>query len=315
MTDDTSAFIEYYHNKTSSNFAIAAAAVRRARRRRAHLGRQLLQPVRRGLRPQRHRDGNDFRTRWTSVGQRRSLYNTTTDQLVDGFRRLPRRDLEVGFRAELRPYLAVQPELRLHGLRRPGAGAWTVVPRSDHRRRHLRHGSRRRSRYGLHPAERVQHRRSADHRDVAAFESRPIYSTTYVQRGFEANASGELFDLPAGAAQLAFGAAWRREYQRSEVDYTAIARPDGTCSISQEACSTPLSGGFTVGELYGELFLPVLKDIAVREGPERDHRYAFLRLQQLRQHHQQQAAGGMASARRPAVPRHGRRSVPRAEHR
>ena len=66
--------------------------------------------------------------------------------------------------------------------------------------------------------------------------------------------------MPAGAAQLAFGAV-AQEYQRSEVDYTAVAGLDGTCfSISQEACSTPLSGGFNVSGLYGELFLPLLKD-------------------------------------------------------
>ena len=60
---------------------------------------------------------------------------------------------------------------------------------------------------------------------VASTKRRPIYTTTYVQKGFEANASGELFNMPAGAAQLAFGAAWRHEYQRSEVDYVAIAVP------------------------------------------------------------------------------------------
>jgi outer membrane receptor protein involved in Fe transport len=85
---------------------------------------------------------------------------------------------------------------------------------------------------------------------------------TYVSKGFEANASGELFNLPAGAVQLAFGAQWRKEYQRNEVDYVALANTAGQCFISQEACGSPVGGQFTVSELYGELFFPLLKDVA-----------------------------------------------------
>src|SRR5207342_1345927 len=89
----------------------------------------------------------------------------------------------------------------------------------------------------------------------------PLNNLTYVQKGFEANASGELFNMPAGAAQLAFGAQWRREYQRSEVDFVQLAGPDGQCFIAQEACGAPITGSFSVGELYAELFLPLLKDV------------------------------------------------------
>ena len=53
---------------------------------------------------------------------------------------------------------------------------------------------------------------------------------------------------------------------------------------------------------------------AVRKGAQRDARHAVFELQHLRQHHQLEAAGGVASDRRPAVPRHHRRGVPRAEH-
>jgi outer membrane receptor protein involved in Fe transport len=87
-------------------------------------------------------------------------------------------------------------------------------------------------------------------------------TTTYTTKGFEANASGELFNLPAGAVQLAFGAQWRKEYQRNEVDYVALANSAGQCFISQEACGSPVTGQFTVSELYGELFFPLLKDVA-----------------------------------------------------
>ena len=91
----------------------------------------------------------------------------------------------------------------------------------------------------------------------------PFYNTLYTLRQFEANFSGELFELPAGSVSLAVGAAHRKEYQNYGVDFVAITTGDaGTCFISQEACSTPLRGGFTVKEAYGELFVPILKDMA-----------------------------------------------------
>ena len=83
---------------------------------------------------------------------------------------------------------------------------------------------------------------------LSKYNVNPYGSTLYVSKGFEANASGDLFDMPAGAAQLAFGAQWRNEYQRSEVEYVSLANPDATCQISQEACASPVKGGFTASE-------------------------------------------------------------------
>jgi outer membrane receptor protein involved in Fe transport len=89
----------------------------------------------------------------------------------------------------------------------------------------------------------------------------PIYNDTYIMRSYEANANGEIFDLPAGAANLAVGLSHRSEYDHYDVDFVAITTgEDGTCFISQEACSTPQRGGYNVGEAYAEMFLPLLKD-------------------------------------------------------
>uniref|UniRef100_A0A0S6YW06 TonB-dependent receptor n=1 Tax=Mizugakiibacter sediminis TaxID=1475481 RepID=A0A0S6YW06_9GAMM len=91
----------------------------------------------------------------------------------------------------------------------------------------------------------------------------PYYNTLYTLRQAEANANGELFNLPAGAVNLAVGVSYRKEYQRNGVDFVAITTDPvaGTCFISQEACSYPLAGGFSVKEAYAELFIPVLKDL------------------------------------------------------
>ena len=100
MTDDVNAFIEVYHNKTAANFAIARAAVRRPRRRRGDLGRQLLQPVRRRLRYRRRRQ------RLQPVPDPLHLAGPAPLVLRHHHRpgrrrrrRLPGRHLEVGLRA------------------------------------------------------------------------------------------------------------------------------------------------------------------------------------------------------------------------
>jgi outer membrane receptor protein involved in Fe transport len=90
----------------------------------------------------------------------------------------------------------------------------------------------------------------------------PIYQDVYIMRSYEANANGEIFDMPAGAANLAVGLSHRSEYDNYRVDYVATTTGEaGTCFISQEACSTPQRGGYNVGEAYAELFLPILKDV------------------------------------------------------
>ncbi|MCE5234106.1 MAG: TonB-dependent receptor [Mizugakiibacter sp.] len=94
------------------------------------------------------------------------------------------------------------------------------------------------------------------------YAANPFYNTLYTMRQAEVSANGELFDLPAGAVSLAAGGAYRKEYQHYMVDYIAVADPQtGNCKIQSEACSTPNQGGFSVKEAYAELFVPVLKDL------------------------------------------------------
>ncbi len=60
---------------------------------------------------------------------------------------------------------------------------------------------------------------------------------------------------------LAVGASYDKEYQNYQVDYIArTSGAGGTCFISQEACSTPLSGSFNDKEAYFEALVPVLAD-------------------------------------------------------
>jgi len=97
---------------------------------------------------------------------------------------------------------------------------------------------------------------------LASVAANPMLNLFYIQREADVQANGELFDLPAGPVNLAVGASHRKEYTRFSVDFIAVATGlGGTCFISQEVCTSPSVGDFTVKELYAETLIPILKDV------------------------------------------------------
>jgi outer membrane receptor protein involved in Fe transport len=86
-------------------------------------------------------------------------------------------------------------------------------------------------------------------------------SNTYSQERVKyADISGGLLDLPAGTVQLALGASYRSEYLNSIVGSGILADENGLCPLSSQ-CTSPVQGGYDVKEIYGELFVPLLKDL------------------------------------------------------
>ncbi|WP_267224710.1 TonB-dependent receptor domain-containing protein [Dyella silvae] len=89
----------------------------------------------------------------------------------------------------------------------------------------------------------------------------PMYTKTNTMKQAQANASGEIWDLPAGAIQLSTGVLYRKESMNYNVTSDAILDPvTGTCTVLQEACGSPASGSITVKELYAETLIPVLSE-------------------------------------------------------
>ncbi|MBA8885484.1 TonB-dependent receptor plug domain-containing protein [Dokdonella fugitiva] len=72
--------------------------------------------------------------------------------------------------------------------------------------------------------------------------------------------NGGLFDLPAGAMQLAVGYNYRTEYTHSNVDTGLIVDFNGNCTLGSQ-CGSALQGGYNVKEAYAELFVPIVKDL------------------------------------------------------
>jgi outer membrane receptor protein involved in Fe transport len=83
-----------------------------------------------------------------------------------------------------------------------------------------------------------------------------------INRGYHADISGGLFDLPAGTVQLAAGASYRKLYTNNVVSNDLLVNLDngGQCILGSQ-CTAHLQGGYNVKEAYAEVFIPLLKDL------------------------------------------------------
>ena len=87
----------------------------------------------------------------------------------------------------------------------------------------------------------------------------PTYVYTSALKQAQVNASGELWDAPAGAVQLSAGALYRQQSLNYTVTSNAILNPlTGNCAVLAEACGSPGRGSFNVKEIYAESLIPLL---------------------------------------------------------
>jgi iron complex outermembrane receptor protein len=257
ITDDVQVYLDVLHNRTSANFAIAPLPFD-ARGDAVEISADnYYNPFGIGFGQEA---GRDFLTRFTSLGQRRGYYATDTSQVATGFKGNfgdTSWQWDAGFNYghygqinKTKGYVFYEGLADALGpsFRDPTTGVVTCgtpdAPIS-----------------GCTPLNifNIFDPQSVD--TLSRYAATPVYESKYISKEWEANASGELFDLPAGAASLAIGASHRKESFSYLVDFIAIAEDDGTCFISQEACTSALSGDFSVKEAYAELFVPLLKDV------------------------------------------------------
>jgi len=86
---------------------------------------------------------------------------------------------------------------------------------------------------------------------------------TYRTRSFALDVQGKVFSLPAGDALLDVGAEYRYQEGIFVPDQVVTSSPPLFlgCGLSQETCTTEEKGGYSNHDLYGELFVPLLKDM------------------------------------------------------
>lgn len=232
ITDSMQAYINAYHNHTMSNFAIAPLPFDAQNDGITIAANNPYNPFGVEFGP----NGYELRTRFNSLGQREGFYDTATDQDVIG----------------------------LKGGIGDSSWVWDANFNYGHyRQRNWSHG------YVDYAA--LQNAINSGQVNIfdqgnantvawlQSNESIPRQETTTIMRQWEASANGSLWDMPAGAAQLAVGVLYRKESLGSTVSSNALINSGNTCAISSEACASPLSGSFNVKEAYAQLFMPVLE--------------------------------------------------------
>ena len=107
------------------------------------------------------------------------------------------------------------------------------------------------------------------------FTGTNFYRTELKRQVVAANASGSLFELPAGPLRIGFGAEYRKDEVVQTSDPDSQRRKTGTgirgipAGILNQLGSwivtnnQPLAGEITIKEFFGEAFVPVLRDSAL----------------------------------------------------
>jgi outer membrane receptor protein involved in Fe transport len=98
---------------------------------------------------------------------------------------------------------------------------------------------------------------------VTGIETRTRQLTDLTQDIVEANMQGAAFNLPAGEARFAFGVAWRKNDFRFDPGYPVEQILDNPIGLF---ASNSTSGSTTVKEVYGEMLVPVVKNLELELG-------------------------------------------------
>ncbi len=85
--------------------------------------------------------------------------------------------------------------------------------------------------------------------------------TTLKQNVFEANMQGSIVELPAGALQFAAGVGYREEEFQFNPDTGYNANQSFPNAVGNLALPVPVRGNTDVSEIYGELLIPILRDL------------------------------------------------------
>ncbi|HEX7113021.1 MAG TPA: TonB-dependent receptor, partial [Mizugakiibacter sp.] len=258
LTDNLQAYLDVFHNKTTSESAIAALPFDAQSDGVVISKDSYYNPF--GV-DFSAASGFDLRNRWTSLGQRIGTFTTSTDSVVGG---LKGNIGDTSWQWDAGFTYGHYSQLRqsFGNVIYAGGFAQAVGPSFLDTDGVVKCGTPGNVIEGCTPFNIFNPGDPTQTAILSKFAAAPFYSTVYTLRQGEVNANGELFDLPAGAVSLAVGADYRKEYQRNSVDFIAITTGEnGTCEVSQSACSTPLAGGFSVKEAYAELFIPILKDL------------------------------------------------------
>jgi len=100
-------------------------------------------------------------------------------------------------------------------------------------------------------------------------------TTSLTQDILELNTQGRIIDLPAGEARFAFGVGYRSNSVSTKPDSAFAPDPGYFADIIGQFGILPVSGSNNVKEVFGEVLLPLLKDLPGIQALELDIGYRF----------------------------------------
>jgi outer membrane receptor protein involved in Fe transport len=261
INEDVEAYAEILHNYTTSGFEIAPLPFDAQ-------SDQVVIPVNNVFNPFGISFGFDGETlynqaqwRLEGLGTRRSSTDTTTNHIVLGLRG---NVLDTGWDWDLSgTYSSQDQDSSIQGylflpLLKPAFGENFVDVNGT-----IRCGTPAAPIQGCVPVNpfNLESEQSVDAlaRIAAGYNS----SYKYDQQVFSLSFAGDLVDMPAGPLQAAIGVDYSQKEGIFDTDFNTEANPPTfkECQLSNETCSGDSKGDYDVKEIYGELFVPVLKDM------------------------------------------------------
>ncbi|MGN6312515.1 MAG: TonB-dependent receptor plug domain-containing protein [Rhodanobacteraceae bacterium] len=238
LTDNVTAFVDAFYNHTNSAGQDASAPV--------GTGDGLIIPstapfnpfgvtFSQNVLPGDPNSGYTFQTRLTGVGTRIHPYTTSTGQLIAGLRGAVGQSWNWNVTFDYGHTARTQDdenELSIPALQAAIDAGANIFDQAN-----------------AGPA-------------LAAGAVDAVYQKHEILRQVQAGANGDLFSLPAGPVQLAFGALYRKQSMNYTVDPFAVLDPaTATCGILQEACGSPGRGSDNVKEAFAETLIPLLSQV------------------------------------------------------
>ena len=266
LSDNVEAYLQFWHTKTSSAFQLAPALVGAD-----SIGGNAVISSQSYYNPfgVTYQPGSyDFRYRLTSAGPRAAKFGTTIDQLYTGLRGSTNLfghswDWNAGF--DYGHFSSIQitsglPNIPLldqamgpSGLDAAGnlvcgVPVNGVVPAGN-------------IISGCTPVNGFDLNNPAYAATIKSIAAAALINSYSQEKGVHVDANGGLFDLPGGEVRLAVGASYRKDSVGNIADPVLLLNPaTGSCTLGSQ-CSANLQGGYNVKEAYGELFVPILKDM------------------------------------------------------
>jgi outer membrane receptor protein involved in Fe transport len=279
LTDNVQAYMDVFHNNTTSAYAIAPLPFD-ALNDGVIISKDSMYnpfgidfgPSTNNLTGNTNKDGSpayaqyNFLTRWTGVGQRMGHYDTTTDQGIVGLRGSIGQTSwqwdanynygHISFNTKLLNDLIYNQAFK------NTLGPSMIDPTTGNPICVSTPGDASTVIAGCTPLN-IFDSSSANSVAIEKQFAADLFSNQVtIFRTYSVGANGTVFSLPAGDAQLAVGADYRKLYTHSIVDSLTVLDPaTNTCQAPQSACTTALQGGYNVKEAYAELYIPILKDL------------------------------------------------------